>query len=215
MCNRALTEVRLRDRFEHMLKSSENSTTREKILSAALESIRKDGFAGTSARAIARRGAFNQALIFYHFGTLNDLLLACLDRTSEERMERYKELLAESETLPGLISSATDAYREDLAAGHITVLSELIAGSLAYPDLRGPILERMEPWLDFAEGVVDRFLKGTPFQGVIPPHTAALAVVALYLGIDLIAHLDRDHTRTESLFAAARSLGSALKSFGV
>ena len=76
-----------------MLKPSAQSdqlpaTTKERIVVAALETLKEEGFAGTSARAIARRGNFNQALIFYHFGTLNDLLLAALDRTSAERMAR-------------------------------------------------------------------------------------------------------------------------------
>jgi AcrR family transcriptional regulator len=37
------------------------------------------GFAGASAREIARRADCNQALVFYHFGSVTELLLAGLD----------------------------------------------------------------------------------------------------------------------------------------
>ena len=46
---------------------------------AARTSLRTDGIMGASARVIARHGDFNQALIFYHFGSLNDLFIAVLD----------------------------------------------------------------------------------------------------------------------------------------
>lgn len=58
--------------------------TRQRIVDATLETLRNEGFAGATSRAIARAGDFNQALIFYHFGTLDGLLLAALDKTSEE-----------------------------------------------------------------------------------------------------------------------------------
>ena len=47
-------------------------------------------FAGASARAIAREGSFNQALIFYHFASVRNLLLAVLDLISERRMSEYR-----------------------------------------------------------------------------------------------------------------------------
>lgn len=47
--------------------SSEQAvSTREKIMHAAYETLKKEGIKNTSARAIAREGDFNQALIFYH-----------------------------------------------------------------------------------------------------------------------------------------------------
>ncbi|MCP3987556.1 MAG: TetR family transcriptional regulator [Actinomycetia bacterium] len=42
--------------------------TRDRIIDAALDTVRVEGLVGTSVRAIARTGGFNQALVFYHFG---------------------------------------------------------------------------------------------------------------------------------------------------
>jgi AcrR family transcriptional regulator len=183
---------------------------KETIVNAALETIKTEGFAGTSARAIARNGDFNQALIFYHFGTLNDLLLAALDRTSEQRMLRYREVLNDAGSIPEIVEAAMKAYGEDLEAGHITVLSEMIAGSLSRPDLGPEIVARMEPWIDFAEEAVKKAVDGTPFASILPPRTVAFAIVALYLGVDLLAHLDRDHSRAEDMFKTAAGIADLL-----
>jgi AcrR family transcriptional regulator len=53
--------------------------TKLEIVEAAVETLKTAGFHGSSAREIARTGGFNQALIFYHFGTVRQLLLAALD----------------------------------------------------------------------------------------------------------------------------------------
>ena len=75
-----------------MLKASAQGTaTRERILEAAFETVRREGYANTSARAIARRGSFNQALIFSHFGEVNQLLLAAVDRVGDVLRKLYRE----------------------------------------------------------------------------------------------------------------------------
>lgn len=180
--------------------------TKSRIVDAALETLKAEGFAGTSARAIARRGGFNQALIFYHFGTVNDLLLAALDRTSELRMARYGEAVSGVSTIEKAVEVATDLYREDLASGHITVLSELIAGSLDRPDLAPEIVARMEPWIELAEEAVRRTLGPLGVTAIVGERTIAHAIVALFLGINLLSHLERDDTRAEALFEGAQGL---------
>jgi AcrR family transcriptional regulator len=180
--------------------------TKERIVEAALTTLREEGFAGTSARAIARKGGFNQALIFYHFGTLADLLLAALDKTSSDRMIRYTTALSQSSTLHEKVRVAAELYAEDLASGHITVISELVTGSLSRPDLGPEVVRRMEPWIDFAEGAIKEVAGESPLGQLLPARIAAFAIVAFYLGVDLLSHLDGDHSRAEALFNAAASL---------
>jgi AcrR family transcriptional regulator len=190
------------------------SSTKDRIIDATLQTLKEDGFAGTSARSIAKRGEFNQALIFYHFGTISDLLLAALDRTSEIRMARYAESVRGVSGIDEAVRLATELYREDLASGHITVLSELIAGSLDRPDLAPEIVARLEPWIDLAEDAVSRVLGPTGLTVVVPPRTVAYAVVALYLGVDLLSHLERDDSRAEALFKGAGELANLTRMIG-
>ena len=186
------------------------ASTKERIIDAAFSTLKEEGFAGTSARAIARRGGFNQALIFYHFGTLNDLLLATLDKTSADRMSRYRDSIGKAKGVDDKIQTATRLYREDLGSGHITVISEMVAGSLARPDLGPEVVARMEPWIAFTEGVISDLLTGSIFESAVNPRTLAFAVVALYLGVDLLSHLDQDKSRAEALFQMAGTMGPFL-----
>lgn len=182
------------------------TTTKQRIVHAALETLKEEGFAGASARTIAKRGGFNQALVFYHFGTVNDLLLAALDETSETRMAKYRDAVHGIETVDDAVRVATDLYREDLASGHITVLSEMMAASSDRPDLGPEIVKRLEPWIALAEDAIRSVLTNLGLEKIAPPRAIAYGVVAMYVGVDLLSHLERDNTKAEALFAAVTSV---------
>jgi len=112
------------------------------------------------------------------------------------------------ESIDDAVRVATELYREDLASGHITVLSEMIAGSLDRPDLGPAIVARLEPWIELTEDAVRNVLERTAVSSLVPARTVAYAIVALYLGVDLLSHLEKDDTRAEALFEAATRLGA-------
>ena len=179
-------------------------------MDAAIETLKEDGFAAASTRAIARRGGFNQALVFYHYGSLNDLFLAALDELGEQRMTRFCEELESVHTWADLVGMARRLYTEDLESGHMAVISQLVAGSFAHPELGPEVVARMEPWIAFGEDAVSRVVAGTPLEGLLAPRELAYAAVTLYLGINLITQLDADRSRTDGLFAAAERVSALL-----
>lgn len=184
--------------------------TREQIIQAALETLRRQGYGGTSVRSIARTGGFNSALIFYYFGSLNGLLLAALDHSAAIRLRRYRAATESADSLEDLAGVAMQIYREDLEAGHITVFSELVGASLSHPDLAPEIVARADPWLDFVESTLENVLAGTPYEQLLPARDLAYALVAFYLGVNLLTHLDEDRSRTESLFELAARIAPLL-----
>ncbi len=184
--------------------------TKERLVEAALATIKEEGYGGTTARAIAGRAGMNQALIYYHFGDIKNLLLAALDETSAKRMASYEELLARTETIEDLVQLARDIYREDLAAGHVTVLSELIAGSLQHKDMGPEVLKRLRPWIDFAARSIEKVTKDTALETLIPARDVGVGIVAFYLGVDLLHQLDPSEAPADRLFDHAARLAPAL-----
>lgn len=178
--------------------------TREQVVQAALDTLRSDGFANASARTIARTGGFTPALIFYYFGSLDGLLLAALDATSEAQWARYEPLVTSSATLEELAARALTLYREDLEAGHVTVVAELVGASIARPALRQEIANRAQRWADLAETAIGRAVKGSPLADLLSPRDLATAVITGYLGLHLYHHMDPDGTRIDALFGLAR-----------
>jgi AcrR family transcriptional regulator len=175
--------------------------TKLQIAEAALQALKEKGFAGASAREIASTGSFNQALIFYHFGGVHSALLAALDLVSARRMEAYGPAFEQAQTLPELASLARTIYAEDLENGYVTVLGEMVAGGVSDAELGGEVADRLLPWIEMIAGKLRELLAGSPFESMLPAGDLAFAIVALYLGVDMLSHLEGDHARAESLLA--------------
>ena len=191
--------------------SDSSQATKERILAAAFEALRTEGFAGATSRAIARIGGFNQALIFYHFGSVDSLLLAALDASSAARLERYRSALEQARSIPDLMRMAGEIYREDREGGHTAVVAQLVSGSLARPDLAPAIVERMEPWIAFCEDALARVVAGSPVAELVPIRDLAYALMTFYLGVNLLTHLDADSSRTDALFERVTAVAPLLE----
>src|SRR5271167_1014700 len=110
-------------------RRAQSAEVQAALIAAAIEALRETGFAGASAREIAGRAGYSQALVFYHFGSVNDLLLAALDEVSARRMEAYRGMLEQARSTAVLTQSARAIFIEDLEAGYVRVLVEMITGA--------------------------------------------------------------------------------------
>jgi AcrR family transcriptional regulator len=71
--------------------SEAGDATRKALLDAAEELLVLKGASSITTRKVAERAGVNQALVHYHFGTIEELLVAVLERVSlavKERSER-------------------------------------------------------------------------------------------------------------------------------
>ncbi len=173
--------------------------TKLEIAEAAVETLKTAGFHGASAREIARAGGFNQALIFYHFGSVRNALLAALDLVSDQRMGAYRPAFERARTIPELASLAREIYAADLEQGYVTVLAELVAGGMSDRELGREVVARIDPWIAMVQDKLTELLAGSAFAAIVPARDIAFAIVALYLGIDMLSQLDQDRTAAESL----------------
>jgi len=196
-----------------MARSRGSEQTRAALVEAAIAALRENGFAGASAREIAQRSGCNQALIFYHFGTVSQLHLAALDAVSAARDARYRAMVDESHSLGDLVRAARSVFDEDLDQGHVTVLVEMIAAAQFNPELRPEVAARIRPWRDFAADSVKDALAGSPAARLLPPGELAHAVVAMYLGLEMLANLEGERAPALALFDRAGKIASLLDIF--
>ena len=163
--------------------------TREKLVSGAFEALRTLGYAGASSRAIGRIADVNPALVFYYFESVDDLLVTALSESSAERLSRYRAAVEAARSPSDLVATLAEIYRDDLATGHITVVSELVAASISRPELAERVTALMDPWIQLAERAVQAILSESPIGEVASARSLARAGVVFYLGANLLAQL--------------------------
>jgi hypothetical protein len=170
--------------MEVVVSPQQASATRAALIAGAIQTLREAGFAGA------------------------DLLIAALEEVSAQRMAAYQGLLEHTGSIAGLVGAARAVFTEDLAAGHVTVLVEMISGAQSVPGLGDRIRACLEPWREFAQTAMRDVLANSPVP--VPAEQAAHAVVAGILGLELLAHLDGDQESALAVFDQARAVGELL-----
>ncbi|PSK92917.1 TetR family transcriptional regulator [Murinocardiopsis flavida] len=188
-----------------------SAETRDRLIDAAGQVLRQEGYAKASARTIAAAAGVNSALVFYHFGGVDPLLLAALDRSSEERMLMHRPVADAAHTVEQLVEAAVLIYRADVEGGHLTLFTELVAASVNKPELRPEINRRADMWLEFIEQTWERVAGGTPLGRMLPAREVAYGAITFYLGVNLFSVLDEDDSRTEAVFALAGRMAPRAK----
>ncbi len=110
--------------------------TRQRLIEGAIETIRRHGLACTSARSIATTAGVNQALVFYHFGSVHDLLQAACLATTQARVESFAERLDQVTDLRQLLALGRALHTEERAQGNVMVLAQMLAGAAGLPQDR-------------------------------------------------------------------------------
>lgn len=178
------------------------------LISAATTTLMEDGFRGATARAIAERADCNQAAIYYHFGGIDQLLLVALEQGSTARLARYQATITDLHDLPALVKQLHELHVEDVESGHMAVLTELVGGITAKPELRAGIESATEPWLAFIEHQIGEAAASFSFAAYVPAEDLADLVFSLVVGIELRNKLDGQTDRGDRLFRLAGLLAN-------
>ncbi|MCX4670049.1 TetR/AcrR family transcriptional regulator [Streptomyces sp. NBC_01381] len=169
-----------------------SADTKTKLLEGTLRTLIEQGIAKTSARTIAAAAGVNQALVFYHFGSVDELLAAACRHGSEQRVSRYRDRLAAVSSLSELLEFGRQMHEEERAAGHVAVLGQLLAGAQTQPRLAPATAAGLALWIEEIEKVLTRVLSTTPLGEFADPSGLAKALAASFVGIELYEGVDAD-----------------------
>lgn len=168
------------------------SDTRSRLLRAAADTVREQGVAAASARGIAARAGVNQALVFYHYKTVGDLVEAACEQAVDEAAAGYREGFARVRSLPELLDLGRDLHRRELANGNVAMMGELMSGARHDPMLRRAARHAMARWVGEIEPVVRRLLGASPLGELVDSAGIARAISAAFIGLELYDGVDPD-----------------------
>lgn len=189
---------------------------RDRVLDATMTVLARDGIHGVSGRVVAAEAGVSQALVFYHYGSVTDLLATAARTASARRATIYHGRLASAGTLSALVAEARQLHQEELANGNLAAVRQLVAAAA--------IDERLQPSLrdsfDQLAAPVERRLRdltaGTALDGLLDPTELARSIAGSFLGLQLLdgVVLDIEDDALASLEQLAR-LGDVVLSAGV
>jgi AcrR family transcriptional regulator len=163
---------------------SVGAQARSSIVDAAVACLATDGFSATSARAVAERAGIAPGGVFYHFGSMDELLAVVFERCLDARLARMATVL---EAPPAALPEALrDAVQAEFAHPEGRALLELVVGAASSPMLADRVRVGIERSFTFTRGVVDRMLDGSPLAAVLPLDLVAQIAASAFFGLQVL-----------------------------
>lgn len=164
--------------------------TKAKLVDGAVRVLAATGHQGASARAIATAAGVNQALVFYHFGSVDQLLAEACRTATESRIALYRDRLAATSSVADLLAVGRELHAAEREAGNVTVLAQLLAGARTDPRLAPSVAEGLGLWIAEIEGVLTRLTASMPFADLFDVPGLARAVASAFIGLELYEGVD-------------------------
>ncbi len=89
----------------------------------------------------------------------------------------------------------------------------MVSGAVSDPTLGAAVAARIEPWIEMVDRKLEQLLGATPWRSLASPRDLAFGLVALYFGVDMLSHLQGDHSRAQSLLDLATRLSALADAF--
>jgi AcrR family transcriptional regulator len=171
-------------------EAPKKADTKQRLLDGALTALREHGVTGASARTVAAAAGVNQALVFYHFGSVDELLGAACRQATEQRVAHYADRFAAVTSLRELLQVGRDLHTAELAQGNVSVLAQTLAAAQSNERLAAPMRETFQLWTDEIEAVLRRVLAGSPIGEVTDVPGLARAISSAFVGLELYEGID-------------------------
>jgi AcrR family transcriptional regulator len=181
--------------------SEESVTTREAILNATEAIMVEEGYTAVTSRRVAERAGFKSQLVHYHFGTMDDLLVAVYERSEKDFLRRHLKALSSSNPLRALWELSIHPQRTRLA-------QELIALSNHKASIRKITARILEQMHSITEAFVGKYLdEAGADREKFPPIVLSHIINGLSRSVVLCEALGLSAGRSEVLAFADRVLG--------
>lgn len=147
--------------------------TQRRLRAAVVTIVGRRGLASVTARSVAAEAGVNQALIFYHFGTLGDLVAAAYRESVDEALERYREALASSHGLGEVLDAVKAELGTDRADGGAALMAQLLAAAGQDEALAKLARELLGEWRTVVGKAVERAMVNSPVEGSSHPRASS------------------------------------------
>jgi AcrR family transcriptional regulator len=155
--------------------------TRAAIVEAAVAALAAQGFSATSARAVAERAGVAPGGVFYHFGSMDELLAEVFTTCLDRRIARLRAAVAVPQA--SLPAAFTEAVRAEFAHPESRALLELVVGAIDSPHLRTRVNDGLRQSFAFTREVVDQLVQDSPLAAALPLDLVAQVAASAFFGL--------------------------------
>lgn len=190
---------------------------REEILDATVDQVQQRGFASVRVADVAQALGISSGLVFYHYGTKDQLLAAALEHAVNADLARLDRTLSRAKDPVDAVRRALAVYSPQGSAPGWTIWVDAWAESLRSQEMREASRRLDVKWKDALQAAITDGVAGGDFTCPDPEGTAwRLSALLDGLAVQVLVHrtLTKRELATWIRTAAAHELGIAPDALG-
>ncbi|HEX3425082.1 MAG TPA: TetR/AcrR family transcriptional regulator [Acidimicrobiales bacterium] len=164
---------------------------RARLINATIHVLARDGFAHTSARAIAQDASTVNGSIFYYFGSMDGLLAAAAQVLADRGIERIRQGLGGVEAHVEWPERLGAVLRAEAEGEDGRAVMELFVGARNSPTLAVEVQSAIDRAIHYATSEMQLVLGDSPITRLVPVSLIAELAAAAFLGIEVLAQNGR------------------------
>jgi TetR/AcrR family transcriptional regulator len=170
----------------------ENSAVRSRLIDAAEQLIREEGYPSVTARNLADKINLKRQIVHYYFHSMDDLFIAVIRRGADTVRPRLEAALHTAEPLRTLWEINSDPRQA-------TLVLELNALASRRPAVRAEVKRFAEEFRDLQTRVLVQHLEKTGISAEFQPIIATVLLTSLSQVLTLESAIDIDRGHVETL----------------
>ena len=162
------------------------------LIEAAVEIIRSEGYGALSARRLAEKVGLKRQIVHYHFGTIEDLLIAVVRHYGDNGLVRLTSALESDDPLRAIWETDPDASATTFA---------FMAMAAHNPVVRAEMQRYLEANRDLQVKALSLYFARAGLESHIPPVAAAIIVqsISQSLAAESALGTSRGHLETRAV----------------
>jgi AcrR family transcriptional regulator len=184
----------------------DESETQQQLLKATLDVMREKGIDGVSGRAIANKAGVNQALVFYHFESVNKLVIAAVTDMSNGRYDAYKDRMLNAKTFTQAVETFLQIFEDDRKNQCFAVLTHFMAGAQNDPEIAAAAKTLFDRWIALASDIAKNISEDVSLPIKISNEDLGFAAIAFTMGIQYMGTIKEYKTRTDELIGEVNKM---------
>lgn len=184
--------------------------TKARLIDAARTVTCTTGVAGASGRLIAAEAAVNQALIFYHFHTVVELIEAASNHFVDRAVADYRVALSEASTVDELMTVTRMLHQQQNNSGNVAFMTQILAAAGQDPAIGRAAAYAITVWTAQTRAALSQTSADTVLEHLIDLDELAELITASLIGIELYATAGNAEPALGALAAIGRLVDSLI-----
>lgn len=160
---------------------------RARLIDATVRVLARDGFAHTSARAVATEADTVNGSIFYYFGSMDELLAATARTVTDRGMERIRLGLGGDRAHLEWPDRLSAVLRAEAEGDEGRAVMELLVGARTSPALAEEVRQAFDRAITYITSELTAVAGDAPIAQVVPMSLVAELAGATFLGLEVLA----------------------------